>query len=265
MGFTKSEWITIAGMIVSILLVPITSFVTTYVFQRSLEQEKRVYSLIHQTYLGEGLHEIESYLSTFGTSTVTAIADFGREIRRLRDDPDIIKKLQFKAEEISNRKNVQDLINRNYGEASKAFPRLQRFGMPLYQAVKNTFYQYSRWLEDALDVSLLEPQLQNIDLLLGEKTGFTAAATLLQNMEIYLERRLRQLDDYIWENNYKTYSDFTELTKSDSFDEFILEFEEYNNFIKLWEDNKGTPEAGDISNEFNDWLLEHININPLES
>lgn len=247
-----------------ILLPALLVIPATYYSQRRLRREERTYTLIHRTYLSEGLHHIEGTLSAFGTSTTTALADIRREVSRLRENPKIIEKLGLKLSEMREREDVASLINRNYGIAAQSFPRLQRFGMPLYNAIKRTFYSYSRWLEDSTNIGFLETQIKNMEEFLGEKRGMHAVTTILQDTEIYLERRLRQLDDYVWRKDYKNYMDFLKITEEPAFQRFKSELEEYVKKLDAWNSSLGgtSEERRRASSELSKWLSEHIDIDP---
>jgi hypothetical protein len=96
---------------------------------------------------------------------------------------------------------VNDLISRNYKVAGRHFPRLQVFGMELYNSSKNTLNCYSRFLRFNLRLDILLKQVhdtneagKNADWLISrlEDTG-----TILQQTQIYMETRFRQLDEYL--------------------------------------------------------------------
>jgi len=255
-----------SAVVASLISVAISGTFQWYIHQQYIyqRQAEAVYTRIEETYLLNGLYQIESQLSVFGTATTTALMDIRREVSRLQSDPEIIVKLESKLNEISRREAVSALINRDYGFSAQSFPRLQRFGMPLYNAIKRTFYSYSRWLEDTTDINFLETQILDMDEFLGENRGINAVITILQQMEVYLERRLRQLDDYVWSRNYQTYEDFLKITEEPSFQNFNSELEDYVEKLDSWNESLGgsAEERKKASLELNTWLSERIDVNP---
>ena len=98
----------------------------------------------------------------------------------------------------------------------------------------------------------------------GTTTGMLAYAKLLQNVEIYLEKRIRQLDDYLMSERYSSYSEFLDLMNTDLFIKFDTELNECKqkllNFIR---ERRDPLLAGKSAEDLNSLLLDSLDRNPL--
>lgn len=269
----KRRKIQIFSLIVSILLVPISAYVSSYfsigVFQRSMQQEERVFSFIHQTYFLDGLHRIESKISTYGTAVTYALMDTRREVFSLQNDTELLDKLEMRLDEIRKREYVSDLIEKDVG-FSEYLPRLITFGLPLHGAIKNTFYIYGRLVDDTTDFDNLKRQMDDLELLLGDHTGLEATRLIVEHMQLYLEKRLRELENFVFEKtlHYRSIYEFLQVNEDILFQKFIQEVEEYNGKISAWMSAMTSGSVDDLrttSSVLGEWLQEHIQTNPFAS
>lgn len=259
------SWISENWFEVVKILIPLVSvFLASFYFQRQIYLENRTSQFIQETYL-ENLHKVESEISNYGTSITVAILDIRRDINVYKDNPLFKDTLKQKIIEIQNRKAINDLLNRDYGTSTEAFPKLHTFGAPLYSAVKNTLYSYSRWTEDLTNYDLLVSQIDaNITAVINEKEGLHAIGMILQDTEIYLELRIRQLDDYIVSKNYKTVKSFQNIKEDEKLIAFNKELKEYNSLLKAWDvsQSENKEDRKSSSTNLSKWLSEHIENNP---
>lgn len=174
--------------------------------------------------------------------------------------------METKIEEISKRPAITDLTSHNFSLAMKWFPTLQKFGIPLYDSIKRTFQIYSRLLSDQLTFEHLQRQLSasSIDEFMS---GSAAVAEILQRTQIYLERRLETLKDYVWQRDYEKYLDFLEITKEQSYKAFLSELNQYLEHLNKWDGaltSKRSEDRKRTSVALSKWLSENIDRNPLQ-
>lgn len=235
--------------------------------QNKIENKRRLHERIQEAYFEEGLLPIEAALSEYGTSTVFAIADLriwvARCLKFKRGGP---KLLEAKIEEILKRPAITDLTEHNFSLAMKCFPTLQRFGMSLYNSIKRTFQLYSRVLSDQLTLEHIQRQIANSSI--DEFIRASAVvAEMIQHTQIYIERRLENLKDYVWQRDYEKYLDFLEMTKEQSYQAFLSELNQYLEHLNKWSDaltSKKSEDRKETSLALSKWLIEHIDINPFQ-
>lgn len=235
--------------------------------QKKSEDKRRLHERIQKTYFEEGVLPIEAALSEYGTSTVFAIVDLRIwVVRCLKFERGGRKLLEAKIEEILKRPAIIDLTRHNFSLAMKWFPTLQRFGMPLYNSIKRTFQLYSTVLSDQLSLEHIQRQIA--DSSIDEfSRGSAAVGKLLQRTQIYLERRLENLKDYVWQRDYEKYLDFLEMTKEQSYQTFLSELKQYIEHLNKWSDaltSKKSEDRKETSLALSKWLSEHIDLNPFQ-
>jgi len=236
------------------------------VYQIERETEERTFSIIHQTYIENGIHKIVSQLSIYTTATNYAFMDLRSQIYRFRNDHELLNKIELKIDEIKKREYVSNLIKRDVSY-SESFPRIITFGMILHNSLEITYYVYSKWLEDITNFDHIKTQLYDLDALLRPNEGLDAVRRMLVFMGTYLEKRLRELESFIYEKNYKEYSDFLKINEEELYKNFIKDVEEYNEKVNAWMNAVGidVPEARErTSKELSRWLIENIENNPFK-
>lgn len=235
--------------------------------QNKREKKSRLHERIQKAYFEEGILPIEAAISEYGTSSVFAMADLRIWVARcLKFEQGGFKRLEAKIEEISKRPAITDLTSHNFSLAMKWFPTLQKFGAPLYDSIKRTLQLYSRLLSDQLTFEHVQRQLSasSIDEFMR---GSAAVAGIVQRTQIYLERRLENLKDYVWQRDYEKYLDFLEITKEQNYKAFLSELNQYLEHLNEWSDaltSKSGEDRKRTSLALSKWLLENIDYNPLE-
>ena len=85
------------------------------------------------------------------------------------------------------------------------------------------------------------------------------ATNILQQTQIYMERRFRQLSDYVYKKGFRDFSKFLKIKEEEKLMNFRKELKIYcKKHEALF-----NP-TGDATLELNKWLSDHINLNPLE-
>ena len=252
-------------------LIPILGSITVAILyihnQNEIEKKKRLHETIQRAYFEEGILPVENAVSEYGTSTVFAIYDLGIWVKRCLQSGENFKLFEEKIVQISRRPSIIDLTNRNFTLAVKHFPIIQRFGMPLYNSIKRTFQVYSTFLSDILTLENIQRQIEysSIDEFIRSSINL---AGLLQQTEIYLERRLEYLKEYIWQRDYEEYLDFLRINKEQKYQNFISELNQYLKYLdKFWKvfTSESKPEdRRETSLALSKWLNEHIDLNPFE-
>jgi hypothetical protein len=239
----------------------VVSGVISYLSGKKLQEETRVYERI-QTYLDDGLSPITTAVSEYGTGTIFALVDLRKSVVRYRNAPEN-QSLSKNVDEIQRRKTVTDLTSRDLSLATKWFPKLQRFGSPLYVAVKRTFQVYGDPLADTLHLEHLLSQINDLEKF---ASGLAAVSGILQRTEVYLERRLTEIEDYVSKKKFNVYDDFLGMFSEVKYRAFLAEMEEYLRELNAWADALTSPKPTDreiTSMSLSKWLYEHIDLTPL--
>jgi hypothetical protein len=237
------------------LVSGIVSSYVSYKATRRLSEEERVHARIRETYLLEGLYPVESALSNYGTALVTALLDLHRDMTHIMGKSDVQNRIVPILAKIRARENMADLINRDYRLAAQAFPRLQIFGMELYSAVKNTLYQYSRWASDTTDFDLLMDQTKDRE---GFLEGMQAVAGILQQIEVYLESTVRQIDEHVWGEECRSYSDFSKLMSDPTMKDLQARLRSFQEKLRAWSSSQTTEKRKETSLELSKWLSQQL-------
>lgn len=260
------DWVDVAQIaLTSGVVSAIVSGTIGYFSGRKLQEERRVYEHIQKVYFEEGISHIMTAVSEYGTGTVFALVDLNTWVNRSQRAPNKSSLLEYRVREIRERKSVSELINRDLKLAIKWFPKLRRFGMPLYGAVKRTFQFYGRILMDTLEIDNLKSQTkENIPAF---TSGLMAMTKILQLTESYLEARLNGITEYVWKRKYGTYADFLKVTNEEKYQALLVELQEYRGKLDAWSAALTSPNPDDrkrTSSSFGMWLNKHIEKNPLD-
>ena len=233
----------------------------SYLSGKKLQEETRVYERI-QTYLDDGLSPITTAVSEYGTGTVFALVDLRKSVVRHRIAPEK-QSLQKDVDEIKRRKIVTDLISRDLSLATKWFPKLQRFGSPLYAAVKRTLQVYGDLLADTLNMEHLLSQTNDLEKF---SSGLAAVSEILQLTEIYLERRFTEIEGYVSKKKFNVYDDFLGMFSEVKYRALLTEIENYLKELDAWANALTSAKSTDretTSMSLSKWLYEHMDLTPL--
>ena len=85
-------------------------------------------------------------------------------------------------------------------------------------------------------------------------------AKILQRVQMYIERRIRQLDEFVSLIKYQSYSKFQTLKETDEMKRFRSELKEFNDLQNAWKNKPNIKTSTDLSK----WINEHIDDNPLK-
>lgn len=236
--------------------------------QNRREKEKDMHNLIINEYFSNGLFVISNAISEYGLGTVHALNDLRiwsiRCIKYMSGNYSLLKE---KIDGIYKRKISIDLTNRNYGLASQAFPRIQIFGMSLYNSIKRTLQLYGDLLTDWLSIESIKEQSSSSSLDKFEE-GLKNANSIVQMTEIFLENKIEQLKEYIFKKKYTTYEEFVQITHENQYEVFLFQINQYISYLQEWMDglkSKNHKKRAISSFTLSYWLTEQKTINPFES
>lgn len=248
----------------SSLVVSVFTSIWQYWVAKRFSSEKRSYQRIYDTFILNGLYPTEAAISEYGTATTLAFADLIPGVRECLGKDNEKEAIEALLDEIGKRELVTDLMSRNYKIVGERFPRLQVFGMELYSASKRTIDAYSKFLRSNLKLSVFMEQVER-----SREEGrdnnwiperLAAAANLLQQTQLYMEARIRQLDDYLYEKGFTNYSEFTRLKDEENVKRLREELKEY--LAKQGDFSAHTTQENSLA--LNKWLSDHEDINPLK-
>jgi len=234
--------------------------------QNKSDRKRRLHEMIQRRYFEEGVLPIEAALSEYGTSAVFAIVDLRTWVGRCLKFGEGKKLLEAKIEEIVKRPTITDITQRNFVLAMKWFPTLQRFGMPLHDSIKRTFQLYSEVLSDILTFRSVQHQVAESSVEEFMR-GSSAVGQMIQATEIYLERRLENLKDYVWQKDFENYYDFQKMFQEQKYTNFLSDLKQYFKYLSDWMDALRSEKSEDrkrTSLALSKWLTENTEHNPLQ-
>jgi len=234
--------------------------------QNLSEKRRRLNEQIQKTYVEQGILPMQEALSEYGVNAVFGINDLRISSVRAFKLGEGKKLLNVKIDEIKVRPTIADLIQRKFTFAMESFSHVRRFGMQVYGSIIRTLQLYSNLLSDILTY---EVALRNIDDAGIDEfdRGATAVAKMIEATQLYLQTRLDNLKDYIWQKDFEDYTEFLSMLHEEKYKNFISSFEQYNKLLTDWMDAMTSPDSEARKNTslaFSKWLTGNTDKNPFE-
>ncbi len=235
--------------------------------QNKADNKRRLNESIQETYIEHGILPMQEALTEYGINSVFGINDlriwavrtfkFGRNHDVLRN----------KINEIKNRPTITDLISRKFSYAMGSFSYLRRFGMPVYGSIIRTLQHYSEMLSDILEYEQVCKTVEEAGIdEFGRSCG--AVAQMVEMSQLYLQTRLDNLKDYIWENDFENYTEFLNIISEEKYTNFVSDLDQYIKLLTALMDSMKGPNPEfrkEASLAFSKWLGENRDKNPLQS
>lgn len=264
---------TIVSSLLGSLIAMIAAIVVALLYIRNhnkLENEKRVNERIQETYFEQGILPTQAALSEYGTSAVYAIFDLrlwaARCFKLHGSSKTGLKLFQSKINEIVRRPTIKNLSQRDYQLATKCLPSLLTFGTPLYAAIKKTLNLYSRLLSDILNPEVVQRNINESDIAEFERASL-AVVNMINAIDFYLETRLTNLMDHIWQKKFESYVDFQNTFHQQEYKNFLSNLKQYLKLMEDWQNALSSPKGEDrerTSKALSNWLVENNEINPFQ-
>jgi len=241
----------------------VVSTILNILYQSLVSSSTAAQQRFYDIYILNGLYNIETAINEYGTATTTVFSDLVQDIKKNYYESDKEIKIQKVIDKICKRELVIDLMNRNYKMTRGNLPRIQYFGMELYNASIRTINTFSKYLLDNLRIDNIIEQIDSsINQGYDEKwfsDRLLDTAKILQRNQIYIQRKFRFLDEYLYNTGYKKYLNSLYVKKDNNLKKFNDEIQEY---IQLHDDwmEKQNPET---SLKLSKWTSDHIDSNPL--
>jgi len=236
-----------------------------YIQNQNLREKKRqLNEKIHETYVEQGILSMQEALSVYGVSAVFGIKDtitWAARALKLGEEEELLKD---KVNEIRQRPTITDLIERKFSSAIESFSYLRRFGMPIYGSIIRTLQHYSELLSDTLTYEVIHRQIDEVGIDKFQE-GASAVAQMFQATQLYLQTRLDNLKDHVWQREFESYSAFLEMLREEKYGDFVSDFEQYNKLFTDWMNAARSPdsEARKTSSlALSKWLTENTGRNP---
>lgn len=252
------SFIAMAGSIIVALL---------YIRNQNIgEKRRRLNEQIQETYIEQGILPMQEALSEYGINAVFGVKDLTFWAVRTLKLEKAEELLENKLEEISKRPTIADLTQRKFSFAMESFSYLLRFGPKVYGSIIRTLQHYSELLSDILTYRVVRKNIDSggIDEF---QRGAGAVAQMIQATQLYLQTRLDNLKDYIWQKNFENYTGFLEMLQEEKYSDFVADFEQYNKLLTDWMDSMRSPDPGfrkKASLALSKWLTENTDQNPFE-
>jgi len=214
------------------------------------QRQEAINAKIEEIYLIDGLDEIASDLTKYGTICVTSIDEIRRDILIGYTQEDLLDLIK----NMNSRNGVRDIIEFNY-ESSQTWYKLTIFGRPTFNAILHGFQTFSYLLQDVVitERAIWISENVNSSEMLGNLQG---AAILCQDIELFLTQKLQELTLIARSRHLTSWSDLKLLKNTDDIKIFQKELEEFNELWIKWWDSEG-EERQRLSNELHNWLIEH--------
>lgn len=230
------------------------------------EKRRQLNERIQETYVEKGILPMQGALSEYGVNAVFGVNDVKILAVRALKLGETAELTEAKVNEIRQRPTIKDLVQRRFSFAMESFSYLQRFGLQVYGSIIRTLQHYSELLSDILTYKVIR---QNIDEAGIDEFSRSAGAVaqMIQATQLYLQTRLDNLKDYIWQKDFETYTDFLNMLQEEKYRNFVSDFEQYNKLLTKWMDAMKSPDSEARKNSslaFSRWLGESTGKNPLE-
>jgi hypothetical protein len=234
--------------------------------QNLSDRKRRLNEQIQKIYVEQGILPLQEALSEYGVNAVFGISDMRLSSARAFKRGEGKESLNVRIDEIKARPTIADLIQRKFTYAMEGFSNIRGFGIQVYGSIIRTLQLYSNILSDVLT---LEVVLRNISEAGIDEFVRSAAvvAQMIQATQLYLQSRLDNLKDYIWQKDFENYTEFLSILHEEKYKNFISSFEQYNKLLTDWMDSLTSPGSEARKNTslaFSKWLTENTDKNPLE-
>lgn len=266
-GLTLDESSIIGGLIGSILGI-IGSIIVAMIYilnQNKLEKNKRINEQIQKTYVEKGVLPLQEAVQEYAVNSMFAILDYKKYLVNIYSKQNNEKKFLEMVDSIERRPVVKKLMDRQFDSAIDTFPYVRRFGNVVYGTIVRILQNWSDLVRDLMSWENMKPQFSRNDIAEMERS-LNGVASLIQESQFYILKRLDNLKDYIWENDYYDYSDFLKILESHEYRAFIEDLENYNNLYTRVMDAFHDPDRTKmkmVSEEFNEYTKKIIE-NPLK-
>jgi hypothetical protein len=234
--------------------------------QNLSDRRRRLNEQIQKTYIEQGILSMQEALSGYGVNAVFGINDLRISSVRAFKLGEGKESLNVKIKEIRARPTIADLTQRKFTFAIESFSYIRRFGIQVYGSLVRTLQLYSNLLSDILTYEVV---LKNIDGAGIDEFDRSASvvAQMIQATQLYLQSRLDNLKDFIWQKDFENYTEFLSMLHEEKYKNFISGFEQYSKLLTDWMDSltSPSPEARkNTSLALSKWLTENTDRNPLE-
>ena len=230
------------------------------------EKRRRLNEQIQRTYVEQGILPMQEALSEYGINAVFGIIDLGiwavRDLK-LGEDGELLK---VKMGEIGQRPTITDLIQRKFSFAIESFSYLRRFGTQIYGSIIRTLQHYSEVLSDILTYEVVRRAIDEAGIDEFQR-GANAVAQMIEATQLYLQTRLDNLKDYIWQKDFHNYADFLNMFQEEKYKNFVSDFEQYIKLLTDWMNAMKSPDSEARKNtslSFSRWLTENTHHNPFD-
>jgi hypothetical protein len=88
---------------------------------------------------------------------------------------------------------------------------------------------------------------------------------MIQMTQLYLQTRLDNLKDYIWQKDFEDYANFLKMLQEEIYRKFLSDLEQYNKLLTEWMDAIGSPDSESRKNTslaLSKWLNQNTDKNP---
>jgi len=239
-----------------------------YIRNQNLSDKRRRFNeQIQKTYVEQGILPMQEALSEYGVNAVFGINDLRISAVRAFKLGEGKELLNVKIDEIKMRPTIADLIQRKLSFAMESFSYLRRFGVQVYGSIIRTLQHYSDLLSDILTYKVVLRNIEDAGIDEFDRSA-AAVAQMIQMTQLYLQTRLDNLKDYIWQKDFENYTEFLCMFQEEKYKRFISSFEQYSKLLTDFMDAMRNPAASEArkntSLAFSKWLAENTDKNPFE-
>lgn len=208
----------------------LASVAVAYIYvnnQNSIEQNKRINEQIQKTYFEKGILPLQEAIQEYAEASIFVFHDLSKKVGIINKYKMDLESLEDVCEEIKSRSIVKSLIQKQFTSATDSFPYIGRFGIQLYGVTIRILQHWSTLIEDSLNYEHLIRQIKEAGLV-EIRSGLEGTGSMIQSTQLYLLKRLNNLQDYIWEKQYYSYNDFIEILKTKEYKNFLDDLDQYN-------------------------------------
>lgn len=221
-------------------------------FRHKREEKKAIDIEIKKTFLDECIVSVRTELSFYGNITMKTINKVRRDFHFLTD----VNELKEYLKEIKSRSEVQTVISYEFVKAHGSSSYLYKFGEKVPASVQYVFWWYSGFLDDVLNErrmrEFIGDPIRNKEI----QVSLTHVIQIVQELRIWLEKKLLALEQLFRKETYESYSDFEKKIRTK---EVIESINQISGIREVFVEEEKKRDRGE---QWGQGIIDYIKANP---
>lgn len=230
--------------------------------QEQFERE-RIYDIIYKTYILDCIHPLICEINQYSQCIQSSIYDL-KDAWRYSENITLKEKyILNQVDTLYNNSLFMKILTGNTVESLYYLPHLRHFGYEVHRSVLMTINHFTVTAIDITNkdfiLSILYDENPDTYILVLDHYRIMAQFTAR-----YVEQRLIELENYMWECNYNNFNDFIKIRYDSKLIPYIFEMTEFNQKFTEYGEIPVMYRAEKYF-EFSMWINEKVKTNLLSS